>query len=164
MTLAVALALFGAALGLVLLPLLRTDADGPEARNETLEDLLEQRLSVYMQIKELDFDHRLGKVSGEDYPAQREALRQRALAILQRAEVLENRAVNPLDDEVEREIQERLARQEPASGGPVAEALAAAAGGGPRACEGCGEPASGGRRRDRFCPGCGLPLSQGAPA
>ena len=49
-------------------------------------ELAEQRDRALAALKELEFDHRTGKVSDEDYRAQVAPLRARALAALRAAE------------------------------------------------------------------------------
>ena len=86
--------------------LLPADTDGER-------DLLRQRDTLYREIADLDFDHRTGKVSEEDYREQREEYLEEAAAVLR--ELDETPAIDepqrrpPLapevDDEIEREVQ-----------------------------------------------------------
>ncbi len=63
-----------AAVGLYIAwPLRSPLRESPVALGEDpLADLLSRRDTVYREIVDLDFDHRLGKVSGDDYQLERE--------------------------------------------------------------------------------------------
>ncbi len=75
-----------ALMGVVLLvgwPLIRTGAGrGAERDAARIEDLLAARESTYRQIRELELDHRTGKLDKDDFRAQDRALRARAVDIL----------------------------------------------------------------------------------
>jgi hypothetical protein len=62
----------------------RLDELGPEARERL--SLAEERDRALMALKELEFDHRTGKVSDEDYRAQIGPLRRRAAEVLRALE------------------------------------------------------------------------------
>jgi hypothetical protein len=57
------------------------------AGNET-STLLAERDRILTALHELDFDHTLGKIPSEDYPAQRSSLLQRGAAILRQLDEL----------------------------------------------------------------------------
>ncbi len=97
-------------------------------------ELLEEKRRVLSAIKELDFDHAMGKLSDEDYDAVRRRYEQRAaqtLAALERPEALHPWA-------------RALAR------GEVAPAAA------PATCAGCGRPVE---ADARFCKHCGTQVA-----
>ncbi len=66
----------------------RGDAAGPGRDAERIEDLLASRESTYRQIRELELDHRTGKLAREDFRAQDRALRARAIEILRELDEL----------------------------------------------------------------------------
>jgi hypothetical protein len=59
---------------------------GPNAEEETRIALAEERDRALAALKELEFDHRTGKVSDEDYRAQVGPLRRRAAETLRALE------------------------------------------------------------------------------
>src|SRR5205814_7399932 len=65
----------------------RLDELAPEARRRLA--LAEERDRALAALKELEFDHRTGKVSDEDYRAQVGALRRRAAEVLRALEAWE---------------------------------------------------------------------------
>ena len=82
MDLALAIVVFGLAVALVVIrPLLRpVAAERPEAaRRETLEAAKEAK---YREIRDAELDHRMGKLSAEDYRAADRELRRQAIEIL----------------------------------------------------------------------------------
>jgi len=95
MTIAVVVALAVACVAIVALPYLRE----PEARDDRLDapdpgerrrlDFSEQRDRALAALKELEFDHRTGKVSDEDYRAQVGPLRREAAEALRSLETVE---------------------------------------------------------------------------
>jgi hypothetical protein len=92
LALALAAVLAFACVVLVALPFLRE----PEAREDTLEEpdalerrrleLAEERDRALADLKELEFDHRTGKISDDDYRALVGPLRSRAAAALKALE------------------------------------------------------------------------------
>jgi hypothetical protein len=56
--------------------------DEPSARERRRLELIEERDRALAALKELEFDHRTGKVTDEDYRAQVGPLRRRAAAAL----------------------------------------------------------------------------------
>lgn len=115
-----AIALLALSLGWVLWPLCAQQPDGLDG-DEALEDLREQRLGLYRQIKELDFDHAVGKVASDQYLAQRSELQHGALLLVRRAEELEAGA-DGLDAAVEALVQRRQSMAEGHMAGAHAEA------------------------------------------
>ena len=96
MTIAVAVVLAIACVVIVALPFL----SDPEARDDSLDapdpserlrlDLSEQRDRALASLKELEFDHRTGKVSDEDYRGQVGPLRREAAEALRALETVED--------------------------------------------------------------------------
>ncbi|MGD2062459.1 MAG: zinc-ribbon domain-containing protein [Nitrospirota bacterium] len=126
-------AMASAALAFTVLPMLR-----PVARtgsgDENAEDLFLSKERIYANIKDLDFDHQVGKIGREDYVAMRRALKQEAEVILGRIDQLKAGNVR---EALEKEIVRH--RKEPRAGG----------------CPECGATNLGGAR---FCPQCGHKL------
>jgi len=80
---------FGVVVALVGWPFLRASA-GRAADHDSarIEDLLAARESTYRQIRELELDHRTGKLAREDFRDQDRALRTRAIEILRELDAL----------------------------------------------------------------------------
>jgi NADH pyrophosphatase NudC (nudix superfamily) len=116
------------------------------SRRQVLE-LTEHKEQLYASIKELEFDHSLGKMSAEDYGAVRGGLEAEAVEVLQRLDQLAdaNDAGVRLDERIEADIASHrgaLATTTQPATNPAAHAF----------CHSCGE------KRDaafRFCPHCG---------
>jgi hypothetical protein len=121
--------------------------------------LLAERDRLVIAMRELEFDHTLGKIPEEDYPAQRDSLLTAGAEVLkqleelpaepgagrgsppaQPAELLRNgMPAEPVDELEEMILAHRRARQEKAAG----------------FCPSCGKPL---RKSDKFCPRCGAAL------
>ena len=92
MTIVVAVVLAVACAVIVALPYLREPEtlddrlDAPDPRERRRLDLAEQRDRALAALKELEFDHRTGKVSDEDYRAQVGPLRREAAEALRSLE------------------------------------------------------------------------------
>ncbi len=73
-------------------------------------DLIEQRDMVYEAIRELDFDHRMGKVEADDYRQTRARYAAQAVELMKAIDKATARADSPddqadsLDDQIEKEI------------------------------------------------------------
>lgn len=122
----------------------------PERADETLNERHEQILSA---LRDLDFDHELGKVTGEDYGLLRQSLLAEAAVVLTQLD--ESRAGEAdLDEEVEARILavRRTLRvdQRPQADLPGT------------ACLTCGRPARTGG--DLYCGGCGARLAAACPS
>ncbi len=95
----------------------RTEEALTVAGETVTESLMAQRDAVYASIKELDFDHEMGNLSGKDYTDLRERYTRKAVAILKALD--EQPKLAPvgawdegLDDAIEREVAAvRQARQ-----------------------------------------------------
>ena len=93
---AIAVALLvGAAVVAVAWPFLSPDRGRPEDRmseaDRTRIDLLERRDAAYAALRDLEQDHRTGKLTGEDYTAEREELRREAAAVLRMLDDLDSK-------------------------------------------------------------------------
>lgn len=95
----------------------------------------EQRNVVLLALRDLDFDYRLGKVTGEDYNTSRAQLVAEAASLIDKAKHEE--------DAIEQMIH---ARREASSKGEI--------------CTHCGKPL---RSTDLYCSGCGHPTSKLCP-
>lgn len=135
-----------------------------------LSSLLAERDRLISALQELDFDHALGKIPNQDYPAMRSNLLQRASDVLRQLDLLQPHMAANSDAEsrVEAVIAARRAdaavtgpqKEEEISDDDLEELVAAR-----RAvrkdksagfCPKCGKPVL---RSDRFCPSCGKPIS-----
>ncbi len=139
-----AIALFGVAY-----PIIRRSGSIQPATvsvQEKLDELLAQRDAAFQALRELNFDHRVGKITDEDFVAFEARLKQAAANSLRALDGLETEIDEELDSVIERSIRQRHA-------GLVASG---------RSCPACGKPAA---PEDKFCAACGAALpSQRAPA
>ena len=139
------------------------------AEEHDLSSLMAERDRLFTSLQELDFDHALGKIPAEDYPAMRADLLQRAADVLRRIDAHQPQAVDSTDAEsrVEAVIAARRAdaaiqkNEAPKASDDDLEELVAsrraarkekAAG----FCPKCGKPVV---RSDRFCPHCGKSIN-----
>ncbi len=140
------------------------------AGDHDTSSLLAERDRVLDALQELDFDHMLGKVPAEDYPAQRAALLQKGAAILRQLDGLaapsgtgmgEGR---PAGEAIEQALAVRRAETAPGDSPDLSddalESLIAARRAHRRDrcsgfCPRCGKPVL---ASDRFCPSCGTPI------
>ena len=77
------------ALSPVIAPFFRpSEEDPPKSERDELQELLAEKQVLYTAIKELDFDHRAGKLALEDYQQTRRSYEFRAVAILERIDRL----------------------------------------------------------------------------
>ncbi len=141
-----AILLVAAALLAVAYPIL---AKAPNAKaattaTETLDELLAQRDAAMQALRELNFDHRVGKISDEDFAIFEASLKHEAAQALRALDEWEAQADDDLEQDMEREIAARRSQLTT----------------GARVCPSCGRPAA---DDDKFCAICGAPLAQ-APA
>lgn len=179
-----AILLSAAALYVVAYPIV----PGPRGRRpavtsaqEQLEELLAQREAAFQALRELNFDHQLGKITEEDFVVFEANLKQHAADVLRALDRWEAAADADLDDVLEQAVSARRAVLQglqaealrgdgascPACGRQVAAddkfcpscgaALPALQDAAVLACPRCGRPAEPG---DRFCAGCGQALAQ----
>ncbi len=150
-----------AVLAALLLPLLSgAGRDRRVTRGPTeLDTLLRRKATLYANMKDLEFEFRMGKLSEADYQRLNEDDRAEAARILREIDALEDRG--DADAIIEREIAARAAgvvvrggfdagarREAPA---PPAPTVA-----GEARCGGCGATV---RATDRFCAQCGRGLA-----
>ena len=154
-----AAAMIAVAFYLVALPLLQharrqsTPALESSTEQERLQELLAQRDAAFQALRELNFDHQVGKITDEDYVAFEGNLKRHAADTLRALDAWEAEADDDLDLEMEAEI---AARRQALASQTAAPASAAA---GP--CPACGKPTF---AADRFCSGCGADLTAGRAA
>lgn len=123
-------------------------------------DLLAERNRIYTAIRALDFDHETGKVTDEDYAAQRYQLVAEGVDVLQQLDALPDVEEERADDALEAMINARRSGSAKLPASPrtnTAEPAAVAADGSQQAafCPQCGTRAKPG---DRFCGACGARL------
>jgi len=115
---------------------------------EELDELLARREAAFQALRELNFDHRVGKVSDDDFVVFEANLKEGAAGSLKALDDWEAKADLSLDPVLERTIDARRAT------------LAAALFGGERSCPSCGRPAL---ADDKFCAACGSALPAEMP-
>lgn len=145
-----AIALFAVAYPIIL----RAQASQPAAASsqETLDELLGQRDAAYQALRELSFDHRVGKITDEDYGAFEAHLKQVAAAALRGLDAWEAET----DDKLAPWIAANASRNQ-VSGRTLVSSRTA----GGRTCPACGKPAA---AEDKFCAACGAGLPVPSPA
>ncbi|BCX05551.1 MAG: hypothetical protein KatS3mg053_3489 [Candidatus Roseilinea sp.] len=145
-TILLGLALLIIVVVVVALPLLdrKTPAVQPPSQREALE---QERRAVIRAIRELDFDHRTGKIGDEDYRQLREAHVARGAQILRELAALDE-AEHDIDAEIEAQI--ARFRKVGRSDGHLAGVMS-----GKIICPSCGHTAG---ANDKFCPQCGQRL------
>ena len=120
---------------------------------ERLDELLAQRDAAFQAIRELNFDHQVGKITDEDYAAFEVGLKQHAADTLRALDEWEAEADDELDLEMEADIQARRRAYAAQSSEQRTTGTAP--------CPTCGQPAT---AADRFCSGCGADLTAARPA
>lgn len=162
LTIAIALLLSLAALAFVLWPLFSAKVKPYHTENDELTELLVRKEGIMAAIKDLEFDHQIGKVNEEDYQRFDARLRRQAIAYMQQIEKVAPQTIG-LEDALEAEI----ARQRrTANGNGTAKALplkaetakpvVASAPSTSRFCTTCGEALS---ANHKFCANCGAPVA-----
>ena len=123
--------------------------------DDPLLELQAQRDAIYQAIRELRFDHQVGKVSEADFAAFDAQLRGQAALVLQQIDAVHQAEADPaLDAALEAEI---AALRQVNGSGPAKTALAVPAGKPAlNFCPQCGHKLQAG---DRFCGKCGAALS-----
>ena len=107
---------------------------------ESLDELLGQRDAAMQALRELNFDHRVGKISDEDFVVFDASLKHKAAETLRALDEWEAQADDDLEQNMEREIAARRSQL----------------GTGARVCPSCGHAAAG---DDKFCAICGALLA-----
>lgn len=159
-----ALLLLGIAIAAVAWPLIQ-ERRRPAAADLALEalpqadplvELQAQRDAIYQAIRELRFDHQVGKVSDADYRTFDGRLRGNAAAVLKQIDALKKAEADPaLDASLEAEIA-ALRQVNGAGPAPGPSAAAPAGKAALNFCPQCGQRL---RSGDRFCGKCGAQLS-----
>lgn len=159
LTITIALVLSLAALAFVLWPLFSAKVKPYHTENDELTELLVRKEGIMAAIKDLEFDHQVGKVSEEDYQRFDARLRRQAIAYLQQIEKVAPQTVG-LEDTLEAEIarQRRTANGKAKTVPPKVEAVkpVAISAPGARFCTTCGEPL---QPNHKFCANCGTPVA-----
>ncbi|MBX2999547.1 MAG: zinc-ribbon domain-containing protein [Caldilineaceae bacterium] len=161
LTITIALLLSLAALAFVLWPLFNAKVKPYHTENDELSELLVRKEGIMAAIKDLEFDHLVGKVSEEDYQRFDARLRRQAIVYMQQIEKIAPEATG-LEDALEAEIsrQRRTANGKTAAAPARVEtpkvAVAAPTASSPRFCTTCGEPIS---SNHKFCANCGTPVA-----
>jgi hypothetical protein len=140
-----AAAFIGAAALRTVLPLA---GSAREETHETLGDrtraaLEREKTLVLRSIKELEFDRGMGKVSDKDFAEMSARLRARAARLMRQLD-----AGSPYREQIEREVEQRLAK---VAGGAAAPPVVAS----PRSANTCARCASVNDADARFCKNCG---------
>ncbi|GAB4518717.1 MAG: hypothetical protein Kow0047_30170 [Anaerolineae bacterium] len=136
-----------------------------------LQELVARRDALLTAIRDLEFDHAVGKVPDEDFQLINTRLRAEAVGVLQEIDQLMT-ALAPQEAELERAIAQRRRRRKPPAPSRAADLDAeieaqiaalrhssAASGAKPQpaaTCKRCGSALDPG---DRFCSRCGAPVA-----
>lgn len=158
-TLLLALLLSLAALAYVVLPLLSKQPPLLPVEDDRLTDLLARKDSAVRALKELEFDHQVGKISEEDYQRFNQRLSRQAITLIQQLEKIKPESVE-LDERLETEIAQRRqahqsAKPQKVTSGVAISAPLATASAATRFCTECGAKVD---TTFKFCANCGAPL------
>jgi hypothetical protein len=146
-----------------------------ERREHEMSTLLAEHDRILNALQELDFDHALGKIPEEDYPAQRARLLNRGAVVLRKLDEYDQASPEKdVEERIEAAIAERrlaatsrgevdLKREPSPVMADIDDELEAQLAARRRArqdksagfCPQCGRPV---QKSDRFCPKCGNPL------
>jgi hypothetical protein len=122
---------------------MRQTAPATTSSEDSLEELLARRDAAFQALRDLNFDHEVGKITDEDYLVFEAGLKQNAADALRAVDAWEAQTDAGIEDVLEQEIAARRS----SLGVPG------------RPCPHCGRPSA---ARDVFCTGCGRPLAQAA--
>ncbi len=152
--------------------LVRTRRNTVSAEEHELSGLMAERDRLITALQELDFDHTLGKIPAEDYPAMRAALLQQGAEILRKLDLHYPQVKQASDAEsrIEAAIAARWAdvavqrgatsEAETVSDDDLESLIAARRGTRKERpngfCPKCGKPIL---KSDKFCPHCGKPTN-----
>jgi biopolymer transport protein ExbB/TolQ len=103
-TLLLTVLLVGAALAFTIWPLVSQKAPQLAVEDDRLADLLARKDTALRAIKDLEFDHQVGKIGDEDFARFQERLNRQAVGLLQQIEKLSPAVSAQLDDQLEAEI------------------------------------------------------------
>jgi len=144
----------------VVLPLLTQQPPLLPVDDDRLADLLARKDSALRAIKELEFDHQVGKINAEDYLRFNQRLSRQAIVLIQQLEKITPEST-ALDEQLEQAIASRRQAQ-PATQLPntvavssISEPVGSTAGVG-RFCTECGNRLEPGHK---FCANCGASVS-----
>lgn len=162
MTLILALLISFAALAFVLWPLLNRHAPVLPIEDDRLTELVARKDNTLRALKDLEFDHQVGKLSEEDYARFYERLSRQAVALMGQLEKITPQ-ITGLDDVLEAEIAKGR-RTLPGRNGATKPSVATPAKS-PEAratadvqfCTECGARLQPGFK---FCASCGAPVAQ----
>ena len=115
-------------------------------------ELSERKEQLYASIKELEFDHRVGKISRDDHDSLRTELESQAVDVLSRLRRLE-------EQDPDRGLRRRIEEDVRSLAGGMEGRVQPSSDPGP--CPGCGQAREPGYR---FCPACGRRLDGASPA
>ena len=149
------LAIIGMSLGAgywVGYPLLKPrkfDSPAEPTSGDALDDLKMQKEEIYSAIKEMEFDHKMGKLSEEDYHTLKDRYRAKAIGSLEKMDDLKRKKgfSRDIGDEIEKEV--LALRRGRGKGTPKRGRTAF--------CTQCGKRRTPG---DRFCSWCGARLAK----
>ncbi len=68
---------------------------GRESSNHRAIDLIERKESIYSAIKEIEFDHEMGKISEDDFKELRQQYKQEAVDLLKKIDTFQKRKTRP---------------------------------------------------------------------
>jgi len=95
----------------VLLPLTQVSQLGFQLRTinnrKSLQDLREEKASLLLALRELDFDYEMEKLSSADYKALRTKYEGKAVSVLKELEKKEKQWRN-MQDAIDQEVQQRM--------------------------------------------------------
>lgn len=114
-----------------------------EPRDLELQKLLFEKEQALAALKELDFDYETGKLDEEDYEHLKDRYRAKTLSLLK--EIDQTRAVEDIEEEIEKEVAQVREKRQEVSEKPQK-----------LVCPQCGESYL---SDDRFCPACGADLT-----
>lgn len=163
-TLILALLVSLAALFYVIGPLVAKQPPLLQVEDDRMADLLARKDSALRAIKELEFDHQVGKIDAADYQRLNDRLRRQAITLLQQLEQITPLSA-ALDEQLEAEIAQR--RQAKPTTTPArsvstpAMQPVAVATGTARFCTQCGARIDSGFK---FCANCGASVTAAVEA
>jgi hypothetical protein len=142
MLIILAIAISAAALLIVAYPILakaRETQPAVASAQEEIDELLARRDAIFQALRDLNFDHQVGKVTDDDFAVFGANLKESAAEALAAIDQWEAAVDQAMSAALDREIESRRA------------ALVE----GERSCPHCHRPAL---PTDKFCAGCGAPL------
>lgn len=161
LTLILALLISLAALFYVIGPLVAKQPPLLQVEDERLTDLLARKDRAVRAIKELEFDHQVGKIDAEDYQRLNQRLSRQAITLIQQVEQI-TPASATLDEQLEAEIAQRRQAKPPTTSTISAKPVnlpATAAATVTRFCTECGARID---TNFKFCANCGTPVAMTA--